>query len=259
MERAATRFPLWTVRVLSLFPAQVSSAVLVGLAGRAHARGVWSLESVDIRSYSAGRRRSVDGCEFGGGGVVLRADVLDAALTSVTGGPDNPQRGRIIHLSPRGRVLDQSMVRELAGEALVTLLCGRYEGIDERVVISHRLEEISIGDFILSGGECAAAVLIDACVRLLPTVVGNARSVSDESFESGLLEHPHYARPARWIDKRGREYEVPAVLRSGNHQRIRDWRRAESIRITQACRPDLWQRSTEEDRTVRDWPGCAGV
>lgn len=239
-------FPLWTVRVLTLFPDQLSKAVLIGLAGKSQARGIWSLEAIDLRNYGSGPYRSVDDSEFGGGGVVLRADVLDAALTDVAGSPRSPCRGRVIYLSTRGRVLNQSIARELAGEPLITLLCGRYEGIDERVIASHQLEELSVGDFVLSGGESAAAIVIDACVRLLPGVTNNPCSISDESFEDGLLEYPHYTRPACWIDEQGQKREVPEVLRSGHHRRIRSWRQAEAIRITQTCRPDLWGQVTRK-------------
>jgi len=183
----------------------------------------------------------VDDTPFGGGpGMVMRPDVLDAALTAAAGEPGNPGRGRVIYLSPRGRVLDQDLVRGLAATSPVTLLCGRYEGVDERVLEAQAVEEVSLGDFVLSGGEPAALCLIDACVRLLPGVMGNAETAGEESFERGLLEYPHYTRPAIW---QGRP--VPEVLTSGHHEKVRAWRLAEAERITRARRPDLWSRYVE--------------
>ncbi|WP_158048226.1 tRNA (guanosine(37)-N1)-methyltransferase TrmD [Skermanella pratensis] len=228
----------WTVRVLTLFPEMFPGPLGLSLAGRALENGIWSLEAVDIRSFARDKHRSVDDTPFGGGpGMVMRPDVLDAALTAATGGAEAAERGRVIYLSPRGRLLDQPLVRELAAEPVVTFLCGRYEGVDERVLEAHRVEEVSLGDFVLSGGEPAALALIDAVVRLLPGVMGNEETAGEESFERGLLEYPHYTRPADW---QGRT--VPEVLLSGHHEKVRAWRLAEAEGITRARRPDLWSR-----------------
>lgn len=228
--------PAWTVQVLTLFPEMFPGPLGQSLAGKALESGVWALETVDIRGFARNKHRSVDDTPFGGGpGMVMRPDVLDAALTETLA--RRPERGRVLYLSPRGRLLDQALVRELAATPVVTLLCGRYEGIDERVIEAHRLEEVSLGDFVLSGGEPAALCLIDAVVRLLPGVMGNEETAGEESFERGLLEYPHYTRPADW---QGRM--VPEVLISGHHERVRAWRLAEAERITGERRPDLWAR-----------------
>jgi tRNA (guanine37-N1)-methyltransferase len=225
----------WTARVLTLFPEMFPGPLAASLAGQALAAGVWRLETMDIREFARDKHASVDDAPFGGGpGMVIRADVVDAALeAALAREPALP----LIFLSPRGRPLDQSRVRELAAGAGMVLLCGRYEGVDERVLDIRRPEEISLGDFVLSGGEPAALALIDACVRLLPGVMGCAGSLAEESFERGLLEYPHYTRPRFW---QGRE--VPEVLLSGHHGRIAAWRRAEAERITRERRPDLWAR-----------------
>ena len=238
--------PVWTVRVLTLFPDMFPGPLGASLAGKALENRVWALETVDIRTFARDKHRSVDDTPFGGGpGMVMRPDVLDAALTATAGEPDGPGpagRGRVIYLSPRGRLLDQELVRELVAAGRVTLLCGRYEGVDERVIEAQGLEEVSLGDFVLSGGEPAALALIDACVRLLPGVMGNQETVGEESFEGGLLEYPHYTRPAVWVDGRGETRAVPEVLLSGHHEKVKAWRLAEAERITRARRPDLWQR-----------------
>ncbi len=231
--------PHWSVRILTLFPEMFPGPLGQSLAGKALENGVWSLETLDIRSFARDKHRSVDDTPFGGGpGMVMRPDVLDTALTAAKAGGGS--LGRAIYLSPRGRVLNQDLVRELAREPLVTLLCGRYEGVDERVLEEHALEEVSLGDFVLSGGEPAALCLIDAVVRLLPGVMGNVETAGEESFERGLLEYPHYTRPAEW---KGRA--VPEVLLSGHHERVRAWRLEQAERITEARRPDLWTRYLE--------------
>lgn len=233
----------WTVKVLTLFPEMFPGPLGHSLAGKALENGVWALETVDIRSFARDKHRSVDDTPFGGGaGMVMRPDVLDAALTATAGEPGTPGRGRTIYLSPRGRVLDQDLVRELAADPVVVLLCGRYEGVDERVLVAQGVEEVSLGDVVLSGGEPAALALIDAVVRLLPGVMGNDATAGEESFEGGLLEYPHYTRPAVWTDGRGVERAVPDVLLSGHHEKVRAWRLAEAERITRARRPDLWDR-----------------
>ena len=229
--------PVWTVRILTLFPEMFPGPLGLSLAGRALENRIWSLEAVDIRSFARDKHRSVDDTPFGGGpGMVMRPDVLDAALTAVTGGPEAEGRGRVIYLSPRGR-LSTRISCGTGLEPFVTLLCGRYEGVDERVLEAHAAEEVSLGDFVLSGGEPAALALIDAVVRLLPGVMGNEETAGEESFERGLLEYPHYTRPADW---QGRT--VPEVLLSGHHEKVRAWRLAEAERITKARRPDLWSR-----------------
>ncbi len=245
MEEGRQR-PLWSVRVLTLFPEMFPGPLSVSLAGKALENRVWTLETVDIRGFARDKHRSVDDTPFGGGpGMVMRPDVLDGALTAAgasAGLPGEAGRRRAIYLSPRGRVLDQALVRDLAAESQVTLLCGRYEGVDERVLEAHALEEVSLGDFVLSGGEPAALALIDACVRLLPGVMGNVETAGEESFEQGLLEYPHYTRPAVWTDSLGVTRTVPDVLLSGHHEKVKAWRLAEAERITQARRPDLWTR-----------------
>ena len=238
----------WTVRVLTLFPEMFPGPLGVSLAGKALENGVWALETVDIRDFARDKHRSVDDAPFGGGpGMVMRPDVLDAALAAAAGvsGPGGrekgQEKGRAIYLSPRGRLLDQALVRDLAAGPGVTLLCGRYEGVDERLLEAHALEEVSLGDFVLSGGEPAALALIDACVRLLPGVMGNAGTAGEESFEGGLLEYPHYTRPALWTDGQGVERAVPEVLLSGHHEKVKAWRLAEAEAVTRARRPDLWR------------------
>ncbi len=224
--------PIWSATVLTIFPEMFPGPLGHSLAGRALAEGVWSLESVDIRAFARDKHRSVDDAPFGGGaGMVMRPDVVDAALrASHHGGP-------LIYLTPRGRLLDQQRVRALAAERQVTILCGRFEGVDQRVLDAHAAEEISLGDFVLSGGEPAALMLMDAVVRLLPGVVGKEESLAEESFEWGLLEYPHYTRPQEWLGR-----AVPEVLLSGHHENIRAWRRRQAEEVTRQRRPDLWDR-----------------
>jgi tRNA (guanine37-N1)-methyltransferase len=218
--------------VLTLFPEMFPGPLGHSLAGRALAEGLWGLETVDIRDFASDKHRSVDDAPFGGGaGMVMRPDVIDAALAARKGA------GPLIYLTPRGRLLDQARVRELAVEPGVTLLCGRFEGVDQRVLDAHEAEEISLGDFVLSGGEPAALMVMDAVVRLLPGVTGNQDSLTDESFEGGLLEYPHYTRPQDW---RGRA--VPEVLISGHHEKVRAWRQRQAEEITRQRRPDLYDR-----------------
>ena len=222
----------WRATVLTLFPEMLPGPLAHSLAGRALRAGIWQLETVDIRGFARDKHRSVDDAPFGGGpGMVLRPDVLDAAIAGAGG------TGPLLALSPRGRRLDQDAVRALAAGPGATLLCGRFEGVDERVLEARGIDEISLGDFVLSGGEPAAIALIDACVRLLPGVVGCAETLAEESFAAGLLEYPHYTRPQVWQDR-----AVPEVLVSGNHEQIRRWRRAAAERLTRERRPDLWRR-----------------
>ncbi len=234
----------WTARVLTIFPEMFPGMLGQSIAGKALERGLWALETLDIRDFAEDRHRSVDDTPFGGGaGMVMRPDVIDSALgraieTDKAVGGGSP----VIYLSPRGRGLDQERVRELTAGPGVILLCGRYEGVDQRVLDAREVEEISLGDFVLSGGEPAAVALIDACIRLLPGVMGAEASLEEESFEAGLLEYPHYTRPAEWCGR-----AVPEVLLSGHHENIRAWRRTEAERITRERRPDLWARYHRED------------
>lgn len=222
----------WTAHVLTILPEMFPGPLGHSLAGRAAARGDWRLAVGDIRDFALDRHRSVDDTPFGGGpGMVLRADVVDAALAAAP--PELP----VFYLSPRGRRIDQQIVRDLAGGPGVTLLCGRFEGVDQRVLDARAIAELSLGDFVLSGGEPAAIALIDACVRLLPGVMGETASAAEESFSDGLLEYPQYTRPALWAGR-----AVPEVLASGHHEKIRAWRRAEAERLTRERRPDLWTR-----------------
>jgi tRNA (guanine37-N1)-methyltransferase len=220
----------WRASVLTLFPEMFPGSLGYSLAGRA--LGVlWSLDAHDIRTHAVDRHRTVDDTPFGGGaGMVMRADVVDAAVSAVADGRP------LIYLTPRGAPLTQSRVRRLVEGPGVVVLCGRYEAVDQRVVEARALEEISVGDYILSGGEPAAIVLIDACVRLLPGVMGAAESGGEESFSDGLLEYPHYTRPAEWQGRR-----VPDVLLSGHHAAVAAWRREEAERVTRERRPDLWR------------------
>jgi tRNA (guanine37-N1)-methyltransferase len=224
---------IWRATVLTVFPEMFPGPLGMSLAGRGLERGLWAMDVLDIRDFARDKHRSVDDEPFGGGpGMVMRADVVDAALASVE---DRP--GLVVYLTPRGRALDQALVRRLAEGPGVSLLCGRYEGIDQRVLDARDVEEVSVGDYVLSGGEPAAIALIDAVVRLLPGIMGNEESPAEESFETGLLEHPHYTRPADW---QGRL--VPEVLTSGHHEMVRRWRLGEAERITEQRRPDLWAR-----------------
>ena len=221
----------WTARVLTIFPEAFPGPLGISLTGKALSDGLWALETVDIRSFASDKHRTVDDSPFGGGpGMVMRPDVVDAAI-----GAARDPAAPLIYLSPRGRLLTQARVRELADGPGVTLLCGRFEGVDERVLEAHDIEEISLGDFVLSGGETAAIALIEACVRLLPGVVGAAESLDEESFERGLLEYPHYTRPQLW---QGRA--VPEILISGDHGKIKSWRLGQAEETTRKRRPDLW-------------------
>jgi tRNA (guanine37-N1)-methyltransferase len=220
----------WTATVLTLFPDMFPGPLAHSLAGKARDAGLWALDTVDIRHFADDKHRTVDDPPFGGGpGMVMRPDVVDRAIAATK------FSGPLLYLSPRGQRLDQARVRELAVGPGLGLLCGRFEGIDQRVIEARAIEEVSLGDFVLSGGEPAAVALIDACVRLLPGVAGDAASLVEESFAAGLLEYPHYTRPQTW---QGRA--VPPVLLSGHHDEIRRWRLAEAERATRERRADLW-------------------
>ncbi len=230
--------PPWTAKVLTLFPEMFPGPLGLSLAGRGLKAGHWSLETVDIREFASDKHCSVDDAPFGGGpGMVMRPDVVSAAIEAVT----DPALA-LIYLTPRGHPLTQARVRELAEGSGAILLCGRYEGLDERVLDAHELEEVSLGDFMLSGGEAAAITLIDASVRLLPGIVGNGESLTDESFEQGLLEYPQYTRPQVWKNR-----AVPEVLVSGHHEKVRAWRKEQAETITRERRPDLWARYAEDN------------
>ncbi|MGQ0673313.1 MAG: tRNA (guanosine(37)-N1)-methyltransferase TrmD [Hyphomicrobium sp.] len=224
--------PAWKAHVLSLFPEMFPGPLGVSLSGQALAAGLWSMSTTHIRDFGLGRHRAVDDTPVGGGaGMVLRADVIGHAIDHARG----EQAGLpLVYLSPRGRPLKQAVVRDLADGPGVMLLAGRFEGLDERAIEGRGMQEISIGDYVLSGGELAAMVLIDACVRLLPGVLGAAESLAHESFEAGLLEYPQYTKPREWEGR-----AVPDVLLSGDHAKIAAWRREEAERITGERRPDL--------------------
>ncbi|MBM1555769.1 tRNA (guanosine(37)-N1)-methyltransferase TrmD [Sulfitobacter mediterraneus] len=229
---------VWQARIVTLFPDLFPGVLGASLTGKALQDGLWQLHTHDLRQFGIGKHRNVDDTPAGGGaGMVMRADVvgpaIEAAQTHAHG------RWPILYMSPRGRRFDQAMARDLAGCAGVTMLCGRFEGVDERVIEHYGITEVSLGDFVMTGGELAAQAMIDATVRLLPGVLGNAESTVEESHSNGLLEHPQYTRPAIWNDR-----EIPPVLMSGNHKEIAKWRSAQSLALTRSRRPDL---ITDED------------
>ncbi len=243
----------WQARVITLLPDAFPGPLAHSVPGAALDRGIWELQTIDLRQFGVGRHRNVDEPPYGGGaGMVLRADVAAAALLHAQDDrsvdlPDWP----LLFMSPRGKPLDQGLVRELAGMAGVTILCGRFEGVDERFLQKFPITEISMGDFVLSGGEIAAQALIDATVRLIPHVLGNQASAEDESFSTGLLEYPHFTRPRTWEGM-----TVPEILLSGHHERIAAWRQAESRELTRKRRPELWRAycsaSGEESSDMRN-------
>jgi len=225
----------WRATVLTIFPEMFPGPLGLSLAGKALAEGKWALEAIDIRGFATDKHRSVDDTPSGGGaGMVMRADIAAAAIDAARA--SMPAGAPTIYLSPRGYPFMQEQARELAGGPGVILLCGRFEGIDERVLQARNVEEISIGDYVLSGGEIAAQVVIDAVVRLMPGVAGNDSSLAEESFAQGLLEYPHYTRPREWEGR-----AIPEVLLSGDHKAIAKWRREQAEKLTKARRPDLWQ------------------
>ena len=235
MSRNPRLAGVWTARVITLFPQAFPGVLGESLTGKGLKDGLWQLETIDLRDFGVGKHRNVDDTPAGGGaGMVLRADVLGNALDSAQ--KDTRGTWPVLYLSPRGKRFDQQMARDLSQADGVTLLCGRFEGVDERVLEQYNIQEVSLGDFILTGGEIAAQALIDATVRLIPRVLGNQVSTEEESFSDFLLEHPQYTKPAIWNGR-----EIPDILLSGHHAKITDWRRAMAERLTKERRPDLWR------------------
>ena len=230
---------MWTARVFTLYPEIFPGPLNKGLYGKALEKKVWNLEIVNIRDSAGDKHKTVDDTPFGGGsGMLLKPDVLGKSLDI------NIKKGeRIFYLSPRGKKFDQKVAKELSKEANINLICGHFEGVDERILDTRNIEEISIGDYILSGGESASFVVIDAVLRLLPGVLGNDMSKKDESFEDGLLEYPQYTKPQIWEKK-----SVPEVLLSGDHAKIKDWRLSQSKDITRRRRPDLWKKYLDKEK-----------
>lgn len=229
----------WVAKIVTLFPDAFPGTLGLSLTGKALEMGRWRLEALDLRSFGIGKHRNVDDTPAGGGaGMVLRADVVDAALRVASDGtPRDRARWPVVYLSPRGKPFTQAMARDWAGADGITLLCGRFEGVDQRVLDHWQIEEVSLGDFVLTGGEIAAQAMLDATVRLIPGVLGNAESIEEESHSHGLLEHPQYTRPQEWEGA-----EIPPVLTSGDHGKIAKWRRAEAEKLTQERRPDMWDK-----------------
>ena len=231
---------VWTAKIITLFPEAFPGILGLSLTGKALTQGLWNLQTIPLREFGIGKHRNVDDTPAGGGaGMVIRADVLDAALHEARAGTPAP----VIYMSPRGKPLTQARARALAQGPGVTLICGRFEGVDQRVLDAHDIEEISIGDYVLTGGEIAAQVLIDTAVRLIPRVLGNQDSLAEESFSignRGLLEAPQFTKPALWEGR-----EIPEVLLSGNHAAIATWRASEAERLTKERRPDLWRAYAE--------------
>jgi tRNA (guanine37-N1)-methyltransferase len=234
MQDAPDHADVWQARVITLFPELFPGVLGASLTGKALLEGRWQLHTHDLREHGIGKHRNVDDTPAGGGaGMVMRADVVGRALAAAQANAHG--RWPILYMSPRGRRFDQAMARDLANCAGVTMLCGRFEGVDERVIEHFGITEVSLGDFVMTGGELAAQAMIDATVRLLPGVLGNADSTVEESHSAGLLEHPQYTRPAVWEGR-----EIPPVLMSGNHAEIAKWRLAEAERITRERRSDMW-------------------
>lgn len=227
----------WCARIVTLFPEAFPGTLGLSLTGKALDQGRWQLETIDLRPFGVGRHRNVDDTPAGGGaGMVLRADVVARALDQAAAGtPADRARWPVVYLSPRGKPFSQAKARDWAAADGITLLCGRFEGVDQRLLDAYAVEEVSLGDFVLTGGEIAAQAMLDATVRLLPGVIGNAESLDEESHSHGLLEHPQYTRPQVW-----QGLEIPAVLTSGNHAAVAKWRREQAEALTRDRRPDLW-------------------
>ncbi|WP_435642008.1 tRNA (guanosine(37)-N1)-methyltransferase TrmD [Micavibrio aeruginosavorus] len=227
----------WHVNLMTLFPEMFPGPLGQSLSGRALDKKIWSWNAVNIRDFATDNHKTVDDTPFGGGaGMVMRADILERAFLSI------PNPGKRIYMSPRGRVLNQRMAEDFITAPSLTILCGRYEGVDQRFLDAYDFDEVSIGDYVLSGGEPAAMILMDACIRLLPGVMGNVDTAGEESFAEstgGLLEYPHYTRPATWTTTDGRALDVPDILTSGNHGKVAQWRRDQALALTRERRPDL--------------------
>lgn len=231
------------VKILTLFPEMFPGMLGMSLSGKALEKGLWSLETVQLRDYAEDNHKTVDDTPAGGGaGMVMKPDILDKALRT------HQPIGRFIYMTPRGKPFTQALAHELAKEPRLTILCGRYEGVDQRLLEAYNAEEICIGDYVLSGGEPAAMIMLDACIRLLPDVLGNAGTHDEESFENGLLEYPHYTRPALWTGPDGVERGIPDILTSGHHGKVAAWRKAESEKITRERRPDLWEKYSKDKK-----------
>lgn len=234
----------WTAKVITLLPEIFPGVLGASLVGKALQEGRWRLDAIDLRVFGEGRHRNVDDTPAGGGaGMVLRADIMGNAIRfAQRGAPEERASWPIVYPTPRGRRFDQAAARRFAACRGMTLICGRFEGMDERVIEHFGIEEVSLGDFVMTGGEIAAEAIIDATVRLLPGVLGNAASTEEESFSEGLLEHPQYTRPAAWEGR-----TIPDVLTSGDHGKIAKWRRDQAERVTRERRPDLWERLSREE------------
>jgi tRNA (guanine37-N1)-methyltransferase len=228
----------WCAKIITLFPEAFPGTLGLSLTGKALDTGLWALQPIDLRPFGEGKHRNVDDTPAGGGaGMVLRPDVVARALNMASlGTPSDRAKWPVVYLSPRGKPFTQAMAQRFSEADGITLLCGRFEGVDERVLQHFDVEEVSLGDFVLTGGEIAATALIDATVRLIPRVLGNHASTEEESFSDGLLEHPHYTKPAAWEGR-----EIPEILLSGHHGNIADWRRDMAERLTKKRRPDLWR------------------
>lgn len=224
-------------KIITLFPEMFPGFLGLSLSGKALEKKLWSIETINPRDYTTDAHKTVDDTPFGGGaGMVMKPDILSKTLEA------QKPLGRFIYMSPRGRPLTQKIAQELTQESTLTILCGRYEGVDQRLLDAYHAEEISIGDYVLSGGEQAAMILLDSIIRLLPDVIGNQATHSEESFTNGLLEYPHYTRPAEWVSPDGVARKVPDILTSGHHGKITEWRRSEAERLTEERRPDLWDK-----------------
>lgn len=245
MEETPDLVGAWKAKVITLFPEVFPGVLGASLTGKALQEGLWQLEAIDLRPFGEGRHRNVDDTPMGGGaGMVLRADVLSKALNHARANtPQDPALWPVVALSPRGKPFDQAMAQKFSQAHGMTLLCGRFEGIDERVIDAYGIQEVSLGDFVMTGGEIAAQALIDATVRLRPNVLGNQASIEEESFSNGLLEHPQFTKPANWEGR-----EVPEILLSGHHAKIAEWRKEQSEKLTQDRRPDLWKAHLEKEQ-----------
>ncbi len=247
-EQAQNKAPAFTAQVMTIYPDMFPGVLGQSLAGKGLNEGLWALKTLDIRDFTRDKHRSVDDTPAGGGpGMVMRADILGDAIDHARAGDGS--KGPLVYMSPRGRPFDQEMAEDWLEQGGVTLLCGRFEGIDQRVLDTYDITEVSLGDFILSGGEPAATAMLDAVVRLIPGVMGKRETLAEESFTSGLLEYPHYTRPTVWRDQ-----EIPQVLTSGHHGKIADWRLAQAEETTRLRRPDMWSSYEREPKkkSVKD-------